>query len=103
MLIKEEKAFRQTLRKGLQQLPKLASDGLTGESVFTLYDTYGFPVELSVEEAFKQDIKLSDNWRQEFDDKMAEQRAAKRRPKAPSRVVWAVKPCSTKNTTLRPT
>lgn len=75
VLIKEEKAFRQTLRKGLQQLPKLASDGLTGESVFTLYDTYGFPVELSVEEAFKQDIKLSDNWRQEFDDKMAEQRA----------------------------
>ena len=75
VLIKEEKAFRQTLRKGLQQLPKMASDGLTGESVFTLYDTYGFPVELSVEEAFKQDIKLSDNWRQEFDDKMAEQRA----------------------------
>lgn len=75
VLIKEEKAFRQTLRKGLQQLPKLAGDGLTGESIFTLYDTYGFPVELSVEEAFKQDIKLSDNWRQEFDDKMAEQRA----------------------------
>jgi len=74
VLIKEEKAFRQTLRKGLQQLPKLAGDGLTGESIFTLYDTYGFPVELSVEEAFKQDITLSDDWRQEFDDKMAEQR-----------------------------
>ncbi len=75
VLIKEEKAFRQTLRKGLQQMPKLAGDGLTGESIFTLYDTYGFPVELSVEEAYKQEIKLSDNWRQEFDDKMAEQRA----------------------------
>lgn len=75
VLIKEEKAFRQTLRKGLQQMPKIAGDGLTGESIFTLYDTYGFPVELSVEEAYKQEIKLSDNWRQEFDDKMAEQRA----------------------------
>lgn len=74
VLIKEEKAFRQTLRKGLQQMPKLAGDGLTGESIFTLYDTYGFPVELSVEEAFKQDIKLSENWRQEFDAKMDEQR-----------------------------
>lgn len=75
VLVKEEKAFRQTLRKGLQQMPKLAGGGLTGESIFTLYDTYGFPVELSVEEAYKQEIKLSDNWRQEFDDKMAEQRA----------------------------
>lgn len=73
-LIKEEKAFRQTLRKGLQQLAKLKDGGLSGQEVFTLYDTYGFPVELSVEEAFKQNIVLSKNWRQEFDDKMAEQR-----------------------------
>lgn len=74
VLIKEEKAFRQTLRKGLQQLQKFANGGLTGEEVFTLYDTYGFPVELSVEEAFKQDINLSDTWRKEFDAKMQEQR-----------------------------
>jgi alanyl-tRNA synthetase len=75
ILIKEEKAFRQTLRKGLKQLGHFAPDGLTGEEIFTLYDTFGFPLELSTEEAFKQDIKLSDNWRQEFDAKMAEQRA----------------------------
>lgn len=75
VLIKEEKVFRQTLRKGLNELHKLTDDGLTGEELFKLYDTYGFPVELSTEEAFKQNIKLSDNWRQEFDDKMAEQRA----------------------------
>lgn len=74
VLIKEEKVFRQTLRKGLRELQKFASDGLTGTELFMLYDTYGFPVELSTEEAFKQDIKLSDNWRQEFDDKMTEQR-----------------------------
>jgi len=74
VLIKEEKAFRQTLRKGLKEMEKLASQGLTGAEIFTLYDTYGFPVELSTEEAFKRDIKLSDNWREEFDVKMAEQR-----------------------------
>jgi alanyl-tRNA synthetase len=74
-LAKEEKVFRQTLRKGLKQLEKFAEDGLTGSELFTLYDTFGFPVELSTEEAFKQNLKLSDNWRQEFDDKMAEQRA----------------------------
>ncbi len=75
VLVKEEKAFRQTLQKGLRELAKFATNGLTGTELFTLYDTYGFPVELSTEEAFRQDIKLSDNWRIEFDDKMAEQRA----------------------------
>lgn len=74
-LAKEEKVFRQTLRKGLKQLEKFAVDGLTGAELFTLYDTYGFPVELSTEEVYRQDIKLSEDWRQEFDDKMAEQRA----------------------------
>jgi alanyl-tRNA synthetase len=74
-LAKEEKVFRQTLRKGLKQLEKFAVDGLTGAELFTLYDTYGFPVELSTEEVFKQDIQLSENWRQEFDEKMAEQRS----------------------------
>lgn len=74
ILAKEEKVFRQTLRKGLKQLEKYATDGLTGSELFTLYDTFGFPVELSTEEAYKQEIKLSENWRQEFDDKMLEQR-----------------------------
>jgi alanyl-tRNA synthetase len=73
-LVKEEKVFRQTLRKGLRELDKFKADGLTGSELFMLYDTYGFPVELSTEEAFKQDIALSDTWREEFDAKMAEQR-----------------------------
>ncbi len=74
VLVKEEKAFRQTLRKGLRQMQHYIDDGLTGEELFTLYDTFGFPVELSTEEAHKQGIKLSDNWRAEFNAKMAEQR-----------------------------
>ena len=74
VLVREEKAFRQTLRKGLKQMQRYVDDGLTGEELFTLYDTFGFPVELSTEEAYKQGIKLSDNWRAEFDARMAEQR-----------------------------
>ena len=74
VLAKEEKAFRQTLRKGLRQMRHYIDDGLTGEELFTLYDTFGFPVELSTEEAYKQGIKLSDNWRAEFDARMSEQR-----------------------------
>lgn len=73
-LAKEEKVFRQTLRKGLKQLEKFSSQGLTGTELFTLYDTYGFPVELSTEEAFKQGIELSTDWRAEFDQNMEEQR-----------------------------
>jgi alanyl-tRNA synthetase len=74
VLVKEEKAFRQTLRKGIKEFGKLTAHGLTGAEIFTLYDTYGFPVELSTEEAFKQNVALSENWREEFEAKMTEQR-----------------------------
>lgn len=74
VLTREEKAFRQTIRKGLKHFERFAKDGLTGEELFTLYDTYGFPVELSIEEVFKQDIPVSENWRDEFNKKMEEQR-----------------------------
>lgn len=79
VLVKEEKAFRQTLRKGVKELEKMfessPDDSGHGEILFTLYDTYGFPVELSVEEAFKKGYELSSGWRDQFDVKMAEQRA----------------------------
>lgn len=78
VLVKEEKAFRQTLRNGLKQMHKYAKNGLTGEELFTLYDTYGFPVELSVEEAYKQEVNVSENWREEFEAKMEEQRSRSR-------------------------
>lgn len=74
VLIKEEKAFKQTLRKGIRELEKLKSGGLTGEELFKLYDTFGFPVELSIEEAYRQDIAVPENWREQFDAKMKEQR-----------------------------
>lgn len=73
-LVKEEKVFRQTLRKGLNELSKFSKNTVTGVELFKLYDTYGFPVELSTEEAFKQDMTLSDDWRSEFDDQMTQQR-----------------------------
>lgn len=74
VLVREEKAFRQTLRKGIAQMQKFAADGLTGAELFMLYDTYGFPVELAIEEAYKQEVAIPDDWRAQFDAKMAEQR-----------------------------
>jgi alanyl-tRNA synthetase len=75
VLTKEEKVFRQTLRKGVKELQKMGRSGkLTGEHIFTLYDTYGFPTELSVEEAAMQNVPVDKDWQKQFDAKMAEQR-----------------------------
>lgn len=74
VLVKEEKVFRQTLRKGLRELEKLSKDKITGKEIFTLYDTYGFPAELSVEEVFKREYDLEENWRDTFDQEMTLQK-----------------------------
>ncbi|HEX3568903.1 MAG TPA: alanine--tRNA ligase [Candidatus Saccharimonadales bacterium] len=84
ILVKEEKVFRQTLRKGLQQFDKLVSSHeghnpdhspiLTGAVVFKLYDTYGFPVELSLEEAFKRGVKESPELKSDFNQLMDAQK-----------------------------
>jgi alanyl-tRNA synthetase len=75
VLSKEEQAFRRTLRKGLRQLETYHDTGVTGVELFVLHDTYGFPVELSTEEAHAEGIAVSDTWREEFDQQMAAQRA----------------------------
>ncbi len=83
ILAKEEKVFRQTLRHGLKELNKFAQSNkndkgeilIKGDSVvFPMYDTYGFPVELTLEEAYKNDWQVDEKWRQQFDSKMNEQR-----------------------------
>ncbi len=75
VLAKEEKAFRQTLRKGLNEFNKMAGQSLSGEVVFKLYDTYGFPTELTYEEAFKHDLPLAEACHDEFTRLMSEQKA----------------------------
>lgn len=89
VLVKEEKVFRQTLRQGLREFTKAISNHavatlggangsnmaeLTGDVIFRLYDTFGFPVELSLEEAFTKGLKVAANWREGFDKLMTEQR-----------------------------
>jgi alanyl-tRNA synthetase len=75
VLSKEEQAFRRTLRKGLKQLRGYRKTGVTGTELFVLSDTFGFPVELSTEEAQRAGIAVSESWREEFDAQMAAQRA----------------------------
>ncbi len=89
VLVKEEKAFKQTLRKGLREFEKVSEktveltnlEGVTrqakvlfGADAFKLYDTYGFPKELSVEEAEKRGVELADDFDFEFEQDMEAQR-----------------------------
>ena len=78
VLQKEENAFRQTLNKGLREMQKMVKkdeDGvLTGFDLFKLQDTYGFPFEVSVEEVYRENIPLSENYKQEFESALKEQR-----------------------------
>jgi alanyl-tRNA synthetase len=74
VLMREETQFRRTLERGVRELEKLAADGLTGQEVFMLSDTYGFPWELTIEEATDKKIKLDPKWRTDFDRLMAEQK-----------------------------
>ena len=75
-LLKEEESFRKTLNKGLKELRKIADKTakLSGNDLFKLQDTYGFPLELSVEECYREEIKLSENYLKEFETALAEQR-----------------------------
>jgi alanyl-tRNA synthetase len=92
---KEEKIFRQTLRQGVKEFDRLvqgslgenligqetlggSTNVLNGAIIFKLYDTYGFPRELSVEEAKKREIEVSPKWEEEFEAKMEEQRERSR-------------------------
>lgn len=95
-LVREEKIFRQTLRKGLKKFdeimrvkypngsmaqtngvvqvdPTTLKAAITGKEIFELYDTFGFPVELSLEEAFKRGV-ITEGWKEEFDHEMSMQR-----------------------------
>ncbi len=77
-LEKEEQLFRKTLDNGVRELKKLAADGLSGRDIFTLFDTYGFPPELSVEDAIRESIVVDSGWQDQFNRLMDEQKQRSR-------------------------
>ena len=61
MIVKEEELFEKTLISGEKRLEELLSSNIktiSGEEAFKLYDTYGFPVELTIEYASEHNIDV---------------------------------------------
>jgi len=80
VLEREEAQFRRTLDKGLKLLDEATGDmgeggTLDGQTAFKLYDTYGFPYDLTEDALRNRGIGVD---RAGFDDAMAEQKAAAR-------------------------
>ncbi len=104
VLVREEKAFRQTLRKGLNEFEKMMlikmeirkfedktetgahnvnetqefkreyKPVIQGKDAFKLYDTYGFPLEITVEESEKRGIELDEKFYSDYKTEMELQR-----------------------------
>ncbi|CAH0497396.1 alanine--tRNA ligase [Novosphingobium sp. CECT 9465] len=79
-LLREEVQFRRTLSNGLKLLDETTGalgegDKLPGETAFKLYDTYGFPYDLTEDALRARGISVD---REGFDAAMAQQKAAAR-------------------------
>ncbi|WP_336681592.1 alanine--tRNA ligase [Enterococcus casseliflavus] len=81
----EEERFHETINEGLdilnQVIAQVKADGqdtLAGQDIFKLYDTYGFPVELTEEVAEDEGLKVDhQGFEQEMDAQRARARAAR--------------------------
>ncbi|HLD42947.1 MAG TPA: alanine--tRNA ligase [Candidatus Nanoarchaeia archaeon] len=63
-LMKEERQFRQTLEKGLRQFGRFVKDKkelISGREAFLLFQSYGFPIEMTVELAKEKGLKVDEN------------------------------------------
>ncbi|QHH95823.1 alanine--tRNA ligase [Acinetobacter gyllenbergii] len=74
-LLKEEEQFAKTLEQGLKllegELAQLKGNVIAGETIFKLYDTYGFPTDLTADIARERDLTIDEAG---FEVEMAAQR-----------------------------
>jgi len=74
-LEREEQQFARTLERGLailsDEIAELKGNVIPGDVVFKLYDTYGFPVDLTADIAREQELTVDE---QGFEQAMSEQR-----------------------------
>lgn len=84
-ILREEKQFWETLEKGMKEFDKLIKgfeiafqrtgqniDTISGDKAFKLYDTFGFPLEMTVELAGERGLKVDEKWFKEAEKKHQE-------------------------------
>ncbi|WP_375177304.1 alanine--tRNA ligase [Marinobacter mobilis] len=81
VLVQEEEQFAKTLDKGLrlleQDIAELEGTTIPGETIFTLYDTYGFPVDLTNDIARERGLTLDyEGYEKAMNDQRERARAA---------------------------
>jgi alanyl-tRNA synthetase len=81
ILLQEEEQFAKTLDKGMnlleQHLADLNGTVIPGKTIFTLYDTYGFPVDLTNDIARERNLTLDyDGYEEEMDAQRQRARAS---------------------------
>src|SRR5256714_13073059 len=80
VLKQEEERFAETLENGMGVLESALASGeslLDGETVFRLYDTFGFPVDLTADICRERDVRID---MAGFQAAMGEQREGARAP-----------------------
>ena len=66
-LNKEKNKFNKTLEKGLKEFEKISDKDIDGITAFHLFDTYGFPLELTIELAKEKNLKVDiEGYNQKF-------------------------------------
>jgi alanyl-tRNA synthetase len=98
-ILREEKQFRETLEKGLKEFDKLLKgfeiafertgkkiETIAWKQAFKLYDTYWFPLEMTVELAKEKGLKVDEEWFK----KAEEEHQAKSRAWAEQKFKWGL-------------
>ena len=79
VLKNEKEKFNRTLEKGLKVFEKLTKNmqNVDGETAFHLYDTYGFPIELTIEVAKEANMSVDiDGFKKKFSEHQEKSRTA---------------------------
>ena len=80
VLSSEKKKFNRTLEKGLREFDKLVKNDskvIDKNVAFKLYDTYGFPIELTLEEASDRNMSVDiDGFKEKFKEHQEKSRTA---------------------------
>ncbi len=79
ILVDEKNKFNRTLEKGLKEFEKIVTktNEIDGLNAFHLYDTYGFPIELTIELATERKMKVDEEgFKKHFLDHQEKSRTA---------------------------